>query len=204
MNHDGPISTLINFLERKIQSSPLETSQRWVIGIVAVVFGTLSFSCFIVFILPPLLIKALWDWTVPVLFPGAVAHGDLAGIMPFWTAFRVLLILLLLASFIKWIPGQLKWTHSQPKKGDQQASIVTHFDDSVDPLLLPAQPSVLLTDKESDIARFVADGLTNKQIANQMELSERTIEFHLNHIFQKLRVGSRVEVAIWSKKNNEF
>jgi NarL family two-component system response regulator LiaR len=55
---------------------------------------------------------------------------------------------------------------------------------------------VSLTDREMEVLRLVADGLTNDQIARNMHLSTRTIEAHLTHIYNKLNVNSRTEAAL--------
>jgi DNA-binding CsgD family transcriptional regulator len=52
-----------------------------------------------------------------------------------------------------------------------------------------------LTDTEGRIADLVAAGLSNRQVASQVFLSTHTVAFHLRHIFWKLGVASRVELA---------
>jgi DNA-binding CsgD family transcriptional regulator len=52
-----------------------------------------------------------------------------------------------------------------------------------------------LTPQELQIARFVAQGLSNKEVAAQLFLSPRTIEHHLRHVFAKLGVKSRTQLA---------
>jgi len=52
-----------------------------------------------------------------------------------------------------------------------------------------------LTDTERRIADLVASGLSNRQVASQVFLSTHTVAFHLRHIFWKLGVTSRVELA---------
>ncbi len=52
-----------------------------------------------------------------------------------------------------------------------------------------------LTQRETDILRALADGLSNKQIARQFWLSEQTIKFHLTNIYRKLEVSSRTEAV---------
>ncbi len=53
----------------------------------------------------------------------------------------------------------------------------------------------LLTAREREIAELVAAGRTNREVAAQLVLSERTIEAHLRNIYAKLGVRSRVELA---------
>ena len=52
-----------------------------------------------------------------------------------------------------------------------------------------------LTGREREIADLVADGRTNREIAEQLVLSTRTVEAHLRSIYAKLGVRSRVELA---------
>ena len=52
-----------------------------------------------------------------------------------------------------------------------------------------------LTEREREIAELVTERHTNRQIAAELFLSEKTVETHLRNIFAKLGVGSRVEVA---------
>ncbi|HEY7350224.1 MAG TPA: hybrid sensor histidine kinase/response regulator transcription factor [Ktedonobacterales bacterium] len=53
--------------------------------------------------------------------------------------------------------------------------------------------SSLLTVREYEALRALASGLRNKEIARQLQVSERTITFHLAHVYQKLGVTSRTE-----------
>ncbi|HKR98106.1 MAG TPA: LuxR C-terminal-related transcriptional regulator, partial [Candidatus Dormibacteraeota bacterium] len=58
-------------------------------------------------------------------------------------------------------------------------------------------PSTLdqLTPHELQIARLVAEGLSNKEVAAQLYLSPRTIDFHLRNVFAKLGIKSRTQLA---------
>jgi len=53
--------------------------------------------------------------------------------------------------------------------------------------------SETLTQRELDILKMVTKGLSNKEIANELSLSARTVQRHLESIFIKLQVGSRTE-----------
>jgi DNA-binding NarL/FixJ family response regulator/signal transduction histidine kinase len=65
----------------------------------------------------------------------------------------------------------------------------------VDRLERPPQAgaSSQLTAREYEVLRALASGLRNKEIARQLQVSERTVTFHLAHIYQKLGVTSRTE-----------
>jgi DNA-binding NarL/FixJ family response regulator len=52
-----------------------------------------------------------------------------------------------------------------------------------------------LTERELEVARMVVDRKTNSQIASELFLSPKTVETHIRHLFQKLEVSSRVDVA---------
>ena len=53
-----------------------------------------------------------------------------------------------------------------------------------------------LTDREITVLRLVADGKTNKEIANVLDLSEKTVKNHVRNIFHKLHVYDRTQAAI--------
>ncbi|MFD0459799.1 helix-turn-helix domain-containing protein [Streptomyces anthocyanicus] len=52
-----------------------------------------------------------------------------------------------------------------------------------------------LTSQELRIAGLVAEGLSSKEIAAQLFLSPRTVEYHLYKIYPKLGIGSRTDLA---------
>jgi non-specific serine/threonine protein kinase len=60
----------------------------------------------------------------------------------------------------------------------------------------------VLTRREQEVAALVARGLTNRQAAEQLMLATRTIETHLEHIFDKLGVQTRAEVAAWAVRHD--
>jgi DNA-binding CsgD family transcriptional regulator len=52
-----------------------------------------------------------------------------------------------------------------------------------------------LTDSELAVARLVARGLSNREVAEHLFLSPHTVSSHLRHVFAKLGVNSRVDLA---------
>jgi len=51
-----------------------------------------------------------------------------------------------------------------------------------------------LTPSELRVARLAADGLTNRDIAQQLYVTTKTVETHLRHVFQKLDVDKRTQL----------
>jgi non-specific serine/threonine protein kinase len=60
----------------------------------------------------------------------------------------------------------------------------------------------MLTRRELEVAALVARGLTNRQVAEQLLVATRTIETHLEHIFSKLGVQTRAELAGWAARQD--
>jgi non-specific serine/threonine protein kinase len=59
------------------------------------------------------------------------------------------------------------------------------------------EPTGKLSRREKELAEMLARGLTNRQIAKELVLSERTVENHVSNILKKLKLSSRAEVAAW-------
>lgn len=57
-------------------------------------------------------------------------------------------------------------------------------------------PFELLTRREKEVARLIADGLSNKEVAGRLAMSEGTVKIHLHSIYSKLGVDNRTAVAI--------
>ena len=54
-----------------------------------------------------------------------------------------------------------------------------------------------LAKRELEVARLVAEGLSNKQIGARLFISEATVASHMRHIMDKLGVNSRSQIAVW-------
>jgi DNA-binding CsgD family transcriptional regulator/tetratricopeptide (TPR) repeat protein len=67
----------------------------------------------------------------------------------------------------------------------------------------PANGWAGLTDSELTIARLVAEGLTNRDVADRMFLSPHTVSMHLRHAFSKLNINSRVELTTIVRAHEE-
>ena len=66
------------------------------------------------------------------------------------------------------------------------------------------EPVGSLTQREKEILRLLRDGLPNKSIARQLNVSEVTVKSHLCHVFRKLGVQNRVQAARLSLQADDF
>lgn len=62
---------------------------------------------------------------------------------------------------------------------------------------LSAPRPAKLTEREIEVAHFIAQGLRNKEIAYRAKISQGTVKMHLHNIYEKLGVGSRTELALY-------
>jgi DNA-binding NarL/FixJ family response regulator len=65
----------------------------------------------------------------------------------------------------------------------------------------PAGPGGELSERELEVLRLVATGATNRQIAEQLYLSENTVRTYLAHILEKLNLDNRAQVAAYAVRN---
>lgn len=54
-----------------------------------------------------------------------------------------------------------------------------------------------LSNRESEVAELVSKGLSNKEVANQLFVTEKTVKFHLTNIYKKMNVKSRAQLIVW-------
>lgn len=75
-----------------------------------------------------------------------------------------------------------------------------HLDEAVMQVLRETSGRVPdhLTAREREVLGLIAQGLSNRQAARQLDLSERTIQTHLSAILRKLGLSSRTEAALWA------
>jgi len=91
-------------------------------------------------------------------------------------------------------------------KGEVWASRI-ELQTVLEALAQPALPSSLtlsgglLSARETDVVRCVAEGLTNREIAQRLKLTEHTVKNYLSRIFDKLGVSSRVEVLLYAVRD---
>src|SRR5918995_4393679 len=78
---------------------------------------------------------------------------------------------------------------------EEETTLSTDFTPKVHPSA--AEPSGKLTRREKEIAELIARGLTNRQIAAGLVISEHTVATHVARILKKLRLQSRAQVGSW-------
>jgi len=61
---------------------------------------------------------------------------------------------------------------------------------------------ILLTRREQEVAASLADGLSNRQIARRLVITERTVKAHVEHILDKLGLASRTQIALWAAEHD--
>ena len=66
---------------------------------------------------------------------------------------------------------------------------------AVNGVLAPPRSGHVLTPREIEVLRMIAEGLANKAIASRLRISEHTVKFHVGSIFAKLHAGSRTEAV---------
>jgi DNA-binding NarL/FixJ family response regulator len=59
-----------------------------------------------------------------------------------------------------------------------------------------------LTSRELEVLRLLAVGMYNKEVAEKLEISERTVKNHVSNIFKKLEVTDRTQAAVFAIRNN--
>jgi DNA-binding CsgD family transcriptional regulator len=62
----------------------------------------------------------------------------------------------------------------------------------------PAGAAPRLTAREQEVAALVAQGLSNRQIADRLIITERTAENHIRHVLARLGFRSRAQIAAWA------
>ena len=65
---------------------------------------------------------------------------------------------------------------------------------------VPTAPKHDLTERELDVLRLIAQGKSNKEIADDLILSEKTVKTHVSNILQKLHLSDRTQAAVYALK----
>ena len=54
-----------------------------------------------------------------------------------------------------------------------------------------------LSNREVEVAELVSKGLANKEVADQLFVTEKTVKFHLTNIYKKMSIKSRSQLIVW-------
>ena len=84
------------------------------------------------------------------------------------------------------------WLHSSTTAAMMQRSDAPRAQDG------RRSMAALLTRKERDVVRLVAQGLRNKEIGARLFITEQTVKNHLRSVFEKLQVSDRLELALYA------
>ena len=60
-----------------------------------------------------------------------------------------------------------------------------------------------LSEREREVATLAAEGLSNKEIANRLHVSVRTVESHIRHVLTKVGLANRIQLANWMRQRNQ-
>ena len=94
----------------------------------------------------------------------------------------------LLASFRKVATGEDAWTRDELRR--VTGALATPR--------MATDVEVPLTQRESEVLRQLAFGLTNKEIGQQLGISYETVKEHVQHILRKIGVSDRTQAAVWA------
>ncbi|MEQ1877779.1 MAG: helix-turn-helix transcriptional regulator [Bdellovibrionia bacterium] len=61
-----------------------------------------------------------------------------------------------------------------------------------------------LSNREAEVAELVTKGLSNKEVASQLFVTEKTVKFHLTNIYKKMNVKSRAQLIVWCMPHMSF
>lgn len=61
-----------------------------------------------------------------------------------------------------------------------------------------------LSNREAEVAELVTKGLSNKEVANQLFVTEKTVKFHLTNIYKKMSLKSRAQLIVWCMPHHSF
>jgi len=91
---------------------------------------------------------------------------------------------------------------------------IAEGNDYIQPSLIPALNSKMieknidtariesLTKRELEVLKLLAVGMYNKEVAEELDISERTVKNHVSNIFKKLDVADRTQAAVFAIRNN--
>lgn len=94
----------------------------------------------------------------------------------------------LISSILAVADGKTLWTREELRRAGSSA-------DSAEDI------EFQLTRREREVLVKLVDGLTNKQIANELDISYETVKEHVQHILRKIAVTDRTQAAVWAVRH---
>ena len=88
-------------------------------------------------------------------------------------------------------------------KSEQMEFVLDAFAETASLHIVTAEGEDLLTKREKDVVRFVAEGFGNREVAQQLGLSEHTVKNYLFNVFDKLGISSRAELIMYAVSNSD-
>ena len=82
-----------------------------------------------------------------------------------------------------------------------QPSLLPALNESMEDYALDKEKIEWLTKRELDVLRLISEGCSNKKIADELTISERTVKNHISHIFRKIDVEDRTQAAVFAIRN---
>jgi non-specific serine/threonine protein kinase len=86
------------------------------------------------------------------------------------------------------------WTTGSAMSADDAIALALTPDTRTEPDRRPDP----LSHREREVSALIARGMTNREIATSLSISEKTVASHIAHIMNKLIVRSRTEIAVWA------
>ncbi len=99
-------------------------------------------------------------------------------------------------------PSRYRTEFESGRRLGRDAAVRLALGEPVAAAVEPHRRDGALAKREDDVARLVAEGLSNKQIAARMFISERTVDSHVRSILNKLGFNSRAQIAAWMASSN--
>jgi DNA-binding NarL/FixJ family response regulator len=97
----------------------------------------------------------------------------------------------LISAIKKAVAGEVVWTRNELRR--IAGALATPR--------LGVDIDVSLTQREVEVVKYLVDGLRNKEIGDEMDISYETIKEHVQHILRKVGVTDRTQAAVWALRN---
>jgi DNA-binding NarL/FixJ family response regulator len=97
----------------------------------------------------------------------------------------------LISAIKKAVAGEVVWTRNELRR--IAGALATPR--------LGVDIDVSLTQREVEVVKYLVDGLRNKEIGDEMDISYETVKEHVQHILRKVGVTDRTQAAVWALRN---